>query len=146
MLLLLGPALQPAAAAPNPPFGSYLLSCKNPRVQGLIGGSGANLVANCRTNDGRYVMSMLPVDCDGDIANINGQLRCMALTPSNKPPFGSYQLSCNGIYMTGPILHASCLNRNGRAWDTTLNVLNCKGDIANQNGALRCTAFNREKR
>ena len=40
MLLLLGLALQPAAAAPNPPFGSYLLSCKNPRVQGLIGAAG----------------------------------------------------------------------------------------------------------
>ncbi|HEY2113148.1 MAG TPA: CVNH domain-containing protein, partial [Dongiaceae bacterium] len=81
---------------------------------------------------------MLPVDCDGDIANNNGQLRCMGLTPSNQPPFGSYQLSCNGIYMTGPILHASCLNRNGRAWETTLNVLGCKGDIANQNGQLSC--------
>jgi hypothetical protein len=138
MLLLLGLALQPASAAPNPPFGSYLLSCKNVQVQSLLGGSGANLVANCRTNDGRYVTSMLPVDCDGDIANNNGQLRCMGLTPSNQPPFGSYQLSCNGIYMTGPILHASCLNRNGRAWETTLNVLGCKGDIANQNGQLSC--------
>ena len=28
MLLLLGFALQSAAAAPNPPFGSYLLSCR----------------------------------------------------------------------------------------------------------------------
>ena len=51
----------------------------------------------------------------------------------------SYQQSCNNIYMTGPILNATCLRRNGSAAQTTLNVLNCKGgDISNQDGQLTC--------
>src|SRR6185369_1377603 len=136
MLLLLALAPQTASAAPNPPFGSYLLSCKNPRVQGLIGGSGANLVANCRTNDGRYVMSMLPVDCDGDIANINGQLTCQGATI--QIPAGSYQQSCNGAYMTGPVLRAKCRDQSGRMVQAELNVLGCRQDIANMNGYLTC--------
>jgi len=128
----------PAWAAPNPPYGSYLQSCNNVRVQSLLGGPGANIIASCRTSDGRYVTSTLPIDCDGDIANDNGRLVCNASTPSNQPPYGSYQQSCNGAYMTGPILHATCRDTNGRPRETTLNVLNCKGDIANFNGRLSC--------
>jgi hypothetical protein len=138
LLVMLNLAAAPASAAGQPPFGSYLLSCRDVRVQNLLGGSGANIVASCRTADGRYVTSMLPVDCDGDIANVNGQLRCNASTPANQPPYGSYQQSCYGAYMTGPILHANCHDMSGRPQQTTLNVLNCKGDIANINGQLSC--------
>ena len=139
IFLLLAILLQPAAAAQNAPLGSYLLSCRNVQVQSLLGGSGTNLVASCRTNDGRYVQSMLPNNCSGDISNVNGQLTCNASTPNNTPPSGSYQQSCNNIYMTGPILNATCLRRNGQVSQTTLNVLNCKGgDISNQDGQLTC--------
>ena len=140
VFLLLASLLQPAAAAQNAPLGSYLLSCRNVQVQSLLGGSGTNLVASCRTNDGRYVQSMLPNNCSGDISNVNGQLTCNAGgTPDNTPPSGSYQQSCNNIYMTGPILNANCLRRNGQVSQTTLNVLNCKGsDISNQDGQLTC--------
>jgi hypothetical protein len=138
IFLLLAIQLQPASAAQNPPFGSYLLSCRNVQVQSLLGG-GTNIVASCRTNDGRYVQSTLPNTCTGDIANINGQLTCTASGPNNTPPSGSYQQSCNNIYMTGPILNANCLRRNGQVSQTTLNVLNCKGgDISNQDGQLTC--------
>ena len=139
VFLLLASQLQPALAAQNAPLGSYLLSCRNVQVQSLLGGSGTNIVASCRTNDGRYVQSTLPNTCTGDIANINGQLTCSAGGPSNTPPSGSYQQSCNNIYMTGPILNANCLRRNGQVSQTTLNVLNCKGgDISNQDGQLTC--------
>ena len=85
------------------------------------------------------LQSTLPNTCTGDIANINGQLTCSAGGPSNTPPSGSYQQSCNNIYMTGPILNANCLRRNGQISQTTLNVLNCKGgDISNQDGQLTC--------
>jgi len=139
VFLLLASQLQPALAAQNAPLGSYLLSCRNVQVQSLLGGSGTNIVASCRTNDGRYVQSTLPNTCSGDIANINGQLTCSASGPNNTPPSGSYQQSCNNIYMTGPILNANCLRRNGQVSQTTLNVLNCKGgDISNQDGQLTC--------
>ncbi|HZT20799.1 MAG TPA: CVNH domain-containing protein [Dongiaceae bacterium] len=137
-LALVGLRATTAAAAAPPPYGSYLQSCRDVRVQNLPGGSGATIVARCRSIDGRYVTSTLPVDCDGDIANVNGQLRCVASAPSNRPPYGSYQQSCNGAYMTGPILHATCFDRKGRPVQAALNVLGCKGDIANLNGQLGC--------
>ena len=98
IFLLLAGLLQPAAAAQNAPLGSYLLSCRNVQVQSLLGGSGTNLVASCRTNDGRYVQSMLPNNCSGDISNVNGQLTCSAGGgPNNTPPSGSYQLNRQGV-------------------------------------------------
>jgi len=138
IVMLLGLAGAPATAAQQAPYGSYQQSCRDIRVETLLGGLGANIVAWCRTVDGRYVKSSLPLDCDGDIANDNGQLRCIGSTPSNRPPYGSYQQTCYGAYMTGPILHATCRDRSGRANQTALNVLNCKSDISNQNGQLRC--------
>lgn len=137
VLLLIALSTSTGRAATNAPFGSYLLSCRGASVQ-QFGGGGGKLTAFCKTNEGQYVQSTLPLPCNADIANINGQLRCGAGTAANQPPSGSYQQSCNAIYMTGQVLHATCRRRDGQLWQTTLNAANCTADIANIDGQLSC--------
>ena len=132
VFLLLAFGFQPAAEAQNLPYGSYLLTCRNAQVQN------GNLIASCRTNDGRMVQSMVPAKCNGEIANVNGQLKCNAGGFNNPPPSGSYQQTCNNIYMTGQVLHANCLKRNGQSNQASLNIANCRNDISNQDGLLMC--------
>ena len=50
----------------------------------------------------------------------------------------SYQLSCNGASMMGPVLIARCRDMSGRMVSTQLNIQNCRQDIANINGNLTC--------
>ena len=53
------------------PSGSYQQSCTN------VWMNGSTLTASCSNNSGQLVRSSLDVNgCRGDIANINGQLRC----------------------------------------------------------------------
>ena len=50
----------------------------------------------------------------------------------------SYQLSCNGASMMGPVLIARCRDMSGRMVSTQLNIQGCRQDIANINGNLTC--------
>jgi hypothetical protein len=53
------------------PRGSYQESCRDVQV------SGDRLEAQCRRTDGSWQRSVLNLgNCNGDVANLNGQLRC----------------------------------------------------------------------
>lgn len=54
-------------------------------------------------------------------------------------PYGSYQQSCRGGSMRGPLFQAECQTGDGR-WNTTvLDMRNCpSGNAENRNGSLVC--------
>jgi hypothetical protein len=55
-------------------------------------------------------------------------------------PRGSYLGSCSGAHIEGDTLIAHCRTVNGFEERSALSDVNrCAGDIANDNGALRCT-------
>jgi hypothetical protein len=128
------------AAGPSQPAGSYTESCKNIRMKG------ATLHAVCKSLDGRELPTSLKDAnrCAEGVANINGILNCES---SGVLPPGSYIATCKDVKLQGRTLSASCNDGKDHWRDTFLRDANkCNGDIANQNGTLRCTAFNRERR
>jgi hypothetical protein len=128
------------AAAPSQPAGSYTDSCKNIKMKGTT------LHAVCKSLDGRELPTSLKDAnrCSEGVANINGILNCEA---SGVLPPGSYIATCKDVKLQGSLLSATC-NDGKDHWRTTLlrDANKCNGDIANQNGTLRCTALNRERR
>ncbi|HEY1797784.1 MAG TPA: CVNH domain-containing protein [Stellaceae bacterium] len=134
--------LMPHAQAQRLPRGSYLQTCPEASVYR------GRLTAVCRQRDGSFRQSQLPdVDrCVGDIANVDGRLRChygagapFPGGPARPLPGGSYQQSCSNIGLNGNTLVASCKAMNGRMQRTSLaNVNRCVGDIGNNNGQLNC--------
>ncbi len=128
------------AAAPGQPAGSYTESCRNIQMKG------ATLHAVCKSLDGRELPTSLkdPNRCAEGVANINGILNCEA---SGVLPPGSYIATCKDVRLQGSMLSATCNDGKDHWRTTSLRDANkCNGDIANQNGTLRCTALNREKR
>lgn len=85
-----------AAQSLQLPAGSYRSSCT--AAQAYRGPQGASILsASCRAANGRVVQSTLRYNgCQGDIANINGQLTCKA-SPRPGPGSGN----------TGPLPPAS---------------------------------------
>lgn len=74
-------------------------------------------------------------DRDGDRDGRHGDGRY----GNNGAPNGSYVQTCQNINMSGNTLQASCQKKNGKLKNTSLNNVNrCRGDIANDNGKLRC--------
>jgi hypothetical protein len=68
---------------------------------------------------------------------------CLAVAPpaqaqGRSPPAGSYAATCRDSHVSGGVLTAQCLDARGREHTTTLGYTTCRGDIANQNGALTC--------
>ncbi|MBZ5534139.1 MAG: CVNH domain-containing protein [Acidobacteriia bacterium] len=118
--------------ADNLPGGSYQQSCRN------MSANGGTLSAQCRTRSGNWPNTSLPNyhQCIGDIQNQDGQLRC---NRGAAPPGGSYTRSCRDVWLENGTLHASCQNRGG-VWITSVlpNISQCRGDIQNQEGQLRC--------
>jgi hypothetical protein len=53
-------------------------------------------------------------------------------------PGGSYQQTCRDIRSNGDRLVASCQRADGGWNDTSLDYRNCRGDVINDNGNLRC--------
>jgi hypothetical protein len=128
------------AAAPSQPSGSYTETCKNIRMKGTT------LHAVCRSIDGREMpTSLKDADrCSQGVANINGILNCAV---SDVLPPGSYMATCKDIRLQGTTLLASCNNGRDRWLPAGLREANkCSGDIANQEGRLRCTAFKKVER
>lgn len=129
------------------PNGSYRHSCRNIRIRRhrLVR---YNLHATCRTRRGNWVPTRLKKyrRCHGDIANINGVLRCMPrhvqpshVSPHGHIPRGSYRRTCRNIRVRGNALRARCRTRNGYLKRAHLYYFRrCRGDIANINGNLRC--------
>jgi hypothetical protein len=107
---------------------------------------GTTLHAVCKSLDGREMPTSLKDAnrCAEGVANINGILNCEA---SGVLPPGSYIATCKDVKLQGSVLSATCNDGKDRWRSTSLRDANkCSGDIANQNGTLRCTALNREKR
>jgi hypothetical protein len=114
-----------------PPGGSYQQSCRDVWIDN------GTLHASCRNRGGAWITSDLPnvSQCRGDIQNQDGQLRC---NRGALPPGGSYTASCRDIWLDNQTLHANCQNRGGGWVSTALDVSQCRGDIQNQDGQLRC--------
>jgi CVNH domain len=123
------------------PSGSYTESCKDIRMKG------STLHAICKSLDGREMPTSLrdANRCSQGVVNINGILNCQV---NDVLPPGSYISTCKDVRMHGTTLYASCNNGKDRWLAAQLRDANkCSGDIANQNGTLRCTPFKRmEKR
>jgi len=128
------------AAAPSQPRGSYTDSCKNIQMKGTT------LRAVCKSLDGREMPTSLKDAnrCSEGVANINGILNCEV---SGVLPPGSYIATCKDVRLQGTTLTASCNDGKDHWLDASLRAANkCNGDIANQNGALRCIPIRMEKR
>jgi len=128
------------AVAPSQPTGSYTESCKNIQMKGTT------LHAVCKSVDGRELPTSLKDAnrCTEGVANINGILNCES---SGVLPPGSYIATCKDVKLQGSMLSATCNDGKDHWRSTSLRDANkCNGDIANQNGTLRCIALNREKR
>ena len=128
--------LIPRAEAQQLPRGSYQRTCPEASA------SRNRLTAVCRTRDGQWQQTTLAdIDrCIGDIANIDGRLRCNYGAPPSSLPGGSYRQSCTDIGVRGNVLAATCRTIKGRNQRTSLaNVDRCAGDIGNNNGQLNCT-------
>ena len=131
---------QATAGPPSQPTGSYTENCKNIRMKGTT------LHAVCKSLDGRELPTSLKDAnrCAEGVANINGILNCES---SGVLPPGSYIATCKDVKLQGTTLSASCNDGKDHWRNTFLRDVNkCNGDIANQNGTLRCTAMNRERR
>jgi hypothetical protein len=141
----------------NGPAGSYVQTCRDVKV------GGDDLHARCQTSDGAWHDTKFDDyrKCKGDIANENGNLRCVAGAPYNgrvgsygpgpygggpynqnvNGPAGSYGQTCQNIRVGGDNLHARCQTRNGDWVDSKLDdYKGCRGDIINDDGHLRCVA------
>lgn len=117
------------------PNGSYRDTCRRVNVQE------GTLTAECRDRDGRWRYTELPNfrSCRGDIANVNGMLRCRFGDDDNgELPDGSWRSSCRNARVVGSILYAQCRNRYGEWRNTSLDLRNCERDVRNVDGRLVC--------
>lgn len=116
------------------PPGSYKDTCRGIQVVG------SNLIAQCKKVDGSWRNSTLMYhECEGDIRNDNGELKCKQKVKPVKPvPGGSYQKSCKDYYVEGKRLYAKCEKKNGGWNKSSVNYKNCNKDIWNDNGVLTC--------
>ncbi len=132
-----------ACMAQSVPSGSYQSSCKNIDVRGEV------LSANCQDVDGKWEATLLRDyrSCGSDIVNDNGALRCGNVAGGYQAglqagvPNGSYTQSCQDIHAHGDDLEARCQTSDGNWHKTKLDdYQKCRGDVANENGNLRCAA------
>ncbi len=127
------------------PSGSYVGSCRH------INFDGDTLTATCRRYNGTWRNSWLPNadNCDGNIANDNGQLECSDRsswhghgwdrTDDYGGPSGPYDRTCTNIRMDGYTLKATCQRRDGGwRWSELPYAYDCNGRIWNSNGRLVC--------
>jgi CVNH domain len=135
-------ALTAPAQARWIPSGSYQRTCSR------IDFDGDTLTASCKRRDGSWRNSWLDNadDCDGDIVNDNGKLRCGWTGWRDRGrddyagPRGSYRDSCVNIRMDGYTLRATCQRRDGSwRWTSLDDAYGCEGRIANFDGRLTCT-------
>lgn len=120
-----------ASAQAAPPPGPYNESCQNIQMKGTT------LHAKCQTADGKWADAKLANagQCADGVINLNGILTCQA---GLLPP-GSYVGTCADVRLEGTTLRASCKNSKDQSVAAELkNANQCRGDIANQNGALKC--------
>lgn len=148
MFLVMGAS---AGLAQSAPPGSYQQTCRDIGVRGDV------LSARCQDTSGQWRDTQMRGTsyCNGDISNENGALRCNGSVGTYQGsnnggyyggynqggvPGGSYTQTCQDVRIRGNDLEARCQSVDG-GWRTTrLNGFDrCGGDIANDNGYLRCT-------
>jgi hypothetical protein len=133
-LLILATSLAMATSAgaqATPPPGPYNESCQSIEMKG------STLHAKCQTAEGKWVDAKLDkaTQCSDGVVNLNGILSCQA---GLLPP-GSYVPTCADVRMEGTTLKANCKDNKEKLTATELkNANQCKGDIANNNGSLKC--------
>jgi hypothetical protein len=139
------------------PSGDYSETCRDIRIRFNT------LYARCQTRDGDWVRTSLDgfTRCTGNIANVDGQLRCPMGEYRDADdrgrdwdrdrdrdrdrdggygPRGSYRQSCRDIEVHGDTLRARCETEEGQWRETTLNDIDrCVGEIVNDDGRLECT-------
>jgi len=119
------------ASAQNPPPGPYTESCRDIRMEGTT------VSATCQEASGKWVRAKMKNSdkCADGLVNTNAVLSCR----TGLLPPGSYVESCDNVRLDGATLKASCKKGSGKSATTELkNANQCRGDIANQNGALKC--------
>jgi hypothetical protein len=139
-----------SAMAQPEPDGTFTESCQNIQVRN------GDLRAQCRAVNGSLNWTTLDdyEQCDGDIANLNGELVCRGGADDRgrdrdndrdrdgsrgSLPDGSYRQSCRDIRTDDGDLFAECRDRQGRYQDSELeNYRRCDGEIVNDDGDLRC--------
>lgn len=143
--LAFGAAAAWAQALPLPP-GQWRATCGEARAYAQ--GGGKVLSARCTQRGGSTAASTLRYDtCRGQIINDNGRLACSGGGSGGggggpAVPRGSYRDSCNGTYMSGWTLIASCRDSSGRWNSTSLDTRACGDrDVANLNGRLSCSGI-----
>ncbi len=124
------------------PGGSYRDTCVNVAFDGDL------LTAKCARIGHGWKNTWLrhADDCDGNIANADGQLVCDDdfSTADNDHyndggPSGYYERSCNSIHMDGYTLRAMCRTRSGSwRWTSLDDAYDCDGHISNIDGVLVC--------
>jgi hypothetical protein len=127
------------------PSGPYAYTCRN------IQFDGDTLTATCRRHDGGWRNTWLPNadNCDGNIANDNGQLECSDRgywhdrgwdrVGRDTGPSGPYESTCTNIRMDGYTLKATCQRRDGSwRWSELEDAYDCDGRVRNYNGRLAC--------
>ncbi|HEX2330515.1 MAG TPA: CVNH domain-containing protein [Candidatus Angelobacter sp.] len=143
---------QPGAYAVGGPFNQ---TCRSVRFKG------DDLHAKCQATDGSWHDTKLDDyrKCRGNIINDNGNLRCVAAgaygvapvagyPPAGyggyqgvNGPAGSYLQSCEDVHVSGDDLKARCMAHDRRLRDASLDHFrDCRGDIVNDDGHLRCAA------
>ena len=126
--------------AHSQPRGSYTETCRDIRMKG------STLHAICKSYDGHEAPASLrnAASCSDGVGNINGILNCEV---NDVLPPGSYLSTCKDIRMKGTTLYASCNDGKDHWLTAEFHAANrCGGDIANQNGALRCVPIKMERR
>src|ERR1700681_4126685 len=136
MFVLVGAS---AGLAQSAPSGSYQQTCRDIGVRGDV------LTARCQDTDGYWrTAQMRDISyCNGDITNDNGALRCTSSAGGyynqGGIPGGSYSQTCQDVRVQGNDLEARCETTNGDWRTTGLSGFDrCGGDIANDDGRLRC--------
>ena len=131
------------------PYGSYRQTCQNIRLDGNM------LKAHCQKTDGGWRNTSLDYrGCGGQVINDNGYLRCGqggSYGGGRAPgvgggqygygglPPGNYKRTCQNMRMEGNNLIGYCLKADGGWRNTSLkNVNQCKTEIVNDDGNLRC--------
>ncbi len=111
------------------PPGDYQRTCRDIRSDNY------RLDASCQRNDGSWNNTWLDYrSCGGSIVNDDGNLRCAGGVPS-----GTYQQTCRDIRTDGNRLEATCQQKDGGWRNTSLtNYSDCRGQIENDDGNLRC--------
>lgn len=136
---LVNAAYQWGGGVPN---GSYQQTCQNIRL------NGNRLEARCQKKEGGSRDTSIDYrSCRGQIINDDGNLRCDTSGAAQGGyggywqgglPQGSYQQTCRDARIDGDHLEARCRDKDGQWRNTYVDLRGCRGDIANNDGNLRC--------